>query len=409
MTEIDYPVLILLTGAVVAVAIPVKGVLERTPVPPLVGFLLMGLGLRLADDHWGLLGTGALDVFRYLAKVGVVMLLFRIGLESNLRGLLAQLRRASLVWVADVAISGTLAFWAAYSLLGMTLLTSLVVATAMTATSVGISVAVWERANALDSPDGELLIDVAELDDISAVILMALLFAVLPMIRTEGLDWDLLPVVGRTAGIFLAKLVGFGGLCALFAHFLEEPMTRSFRRICPRPNLMLLVVGIGLIFAALAGMLGFSLAIGAFFAGLVFSRDPESVKLEAAVLPLYALFTPFFFIGIGLDLDPGSLTAAATAGGILLLVAVGAKLVADGLPVAALRGAKAGVLLGVSMVPRAEISMIIMHKGLRLGDWAVTPRAFGAAVVVSAGTCMIVPLVVRSLLERWPRKGEENG
>ena len=408
MTEIDYPVLILLTGAVLAVAIPVKGLLERTPVPPLVGFLLMGLGLRLADDHWGLFGTDALEVFRYLAKVGVVMLLFRIGLESNIRGLLTQLRRATPVWVANVVVCGVLGFWAAYSLLGMTLLTSLVVATAMTATSVGISVAVWERTGALDSPDGELLIDVAELDDISAVILMALLFAVLPTIRTEGIGWSLLPVIGRTGGIFLAKLVGFGGICILFAHFLEEPITRTFRRICPRPDLMLLVVGIGLIFAALAGMMGFSLAIGAFFAGLVFSRDPESVKLEGAVLPLYALFTPFFFIGIGLDLDPGSLTAAATAGGILLLVAVGTKLIANGLPVAAMRGAKAGVLVGVSMVPRAEISMIIMHKGLRLGDWAVTSRAFGATVVVSAVTCMTAPLVVRSLLDRWPRKGAKN-
>lgn len=408
MAEIDFPLLILLVGAATSAAIFIKSGLDRTPVPPLVGYFLLGMLIRLADDRLGFFHEGAEEVFEFLAKVGVIMLLFRIGLESDLKGLLSQLRRASLIWVGDVAVSGGLGFCAAFYILELALIPSLVVATAMTATSVGISVAVWEREDAVGSENGELLIDVAELDDISAVVLMALLFALLPELRDGGLSTAMLPQVGRIAGIFLLKLIAFGGLCFLFSRYLEPRLTFTFKSMTERPDMMLLVVSIGLIFAAIAGLLAFSLAIGAFFAGLVFSRDPECIKREASIDPLYDLFTPFFFIGIGLNIDPGSLLEALQMGGILIGVAVLGKLLADGLPVLAMRGFQGAALIGVSMVPRAEISMIIMGKGLAMGGDVVPARVFSAMVMVSAVTCIGAPLVVRSLLRRWPQseKGE---
>ena len=95
-------------------------------------------------------------------------------------------------------------------------------------------------------------------------------------------------------------------------------------------------------------------------------------------------------------------------GGILIGVAVLGKLLADGLPVLAMRGIQGAALIGVSMVPRAEISMIIMGKGLAMGGDVVPARVFSAMVMVSAVTCIGAPLVVRSLLRRWPQseKGE---
>ncbi len=408
MSEIDYPLLILLVGAATAAAIFIKSGLDRTPIPPLVGYFLLGMLIRMADERLGFFHEGAEEVFDFLAKVGVIMLLFRIGLESDLKGLLSQLRRASLIWVGNVAVSGGLGFFAAFYLLGLALIPSLVVAAAMTATSVGISAAVWEQENALRSENGELLIDVAELDDISAVVLMALLFALLPELQDGGLSTAMLPQVGRIAGIFVLKLIAFGGLCYLFSRYLEPRLTGKFQTMTERPDMMLLVVSIGLMFAAVAALLAFSLAIGAFFAGLVFSRDPECIKREASIDPLYDLFTPFFFIGIGLSIDPGSLLAALRMGGILIGVAVLGKIIADGLPVLAMRGIQGAALIGVSMVPRAEISMIIMGKGLAMGGDVVPARVFSAMVMVSAVTCIGAPLVVRSLLRRWPQseKGE---
>ena len=66
-------------------------------------------------------------------------------------------------------------------------------------------------------------------------------------------------------------------------------------------------------------------------------------------------------------------------------------------------GWRDATLLGVSMVPRAEIALVIMHQGLALGDWAVPPRVFGGMVVVSIVTCVLAPLVLKLLLDRWPQ------
>jgi Kef-type K+ transport system membrane component KefB len=171
---------------------------------------------------------------------------------------------------------------------------------------------------------------------------------------------------------------------------------------------MLAVAGIGIIIAAVAGLIGFSLAIGAFFAGLVFSRDPEAVRMEASFLPVYELFSPFFFIGIGLKIDPDSFTSALGLGCILAVAAIAAKVIADGIPVSLMRGMTGGLLIGISMVPRAEIAMVIMQKGLTLGDWAVPKQVFGAMVVVSAATCILSPVAVRVMLREWPQGREER-
>ncbi|MFP4421973.1 MAG: cation:proton antiporter [Desulfococcaceae bacterium] len=411
MDHVNYPFLILLTGGLMVLTVLLRAALDRTPVPPLVGFLLIGLFLRWLDERTGLSHPGTEEVLGFLGKIGVILLLFKIGLESDLQGLMSQLRRASMVWCCNVLASGLLGFAAAFRLLNLAMIPSLVVATAMTATSVGISIAVWERAEAAQSENGEFLIDVAELDDISAVVLMALLFALLPQLREAGLEsgmmsGDLLATVGKTAGLFFLRIVAFGMLCYLFSRYVERHVTEWIQSVTTRPTLMILVISIGLIFAAAAGLLKFSLAIGAFFAGLVFSRDPRCVKEEAAILPLYEMFTPFFFIGIGLELEPAALGDALWLGGALTAVAIGTKLLANVVPVYFIRGFQGATLIGISMVPRAEITMIIMQKGAALGDWAAPPSVFAAMVLVCAVTCLAAPVAVQSLLRRWPQGGQ---
>jgi Kef-type K+ transport system membrane component KefB len=400
--RLDYPLVILITGGIIILTMQVKSWLKRTGVPPLVGYLILGFMVRLIDDGWGFMGPGCRGILGFLAKLGLITLLFRVGLESNLRRLLSQLQRASMVWICDVILSGLAGFLAAYYLLNTAWITSLIVAVAFTATSVGISVAVWEEAGALNSKNGALLIDVAEMDDISAVVLMAMLFSVLPALKGGGGE-NLLIAVPKTVLLFLLKLGIFGAFCFLFSRYAEKAVTGYFKRIETSPDPMIVLVAIGFLIAAAAALLDFSLAIGAFFAGLLFSRDPEAVKMEASFLPLYDLFGPFFFIGIGLDMDPVSLKAALAIGGLLSFAAIAGKIIADGFPVWQMAGPGSGVLIGVSMVPRAEISMVIMQRGLNLGEWAVPPGIFGAMVVVTAVTSIFSPLVTHGLLKRWPQ------
>lgn len=274
-------------------------------------------------------------------------------------------------------------------------------AIALTATSVGVSVGIWHEAGALDSPQSELLVDVAEMDDISGIILMALLFAVAPVLH-RGANLEVWPIALKTGILLLLKLVLFALLCYGLAHYLESRITGFFRRFATPPAPMLVVVGLGFIMASLAGLLGFSLAIGAFFAGLVFSRDPDAVRIDAAFDSLYELFSPFFFVGLGRHLDPRGLSGALALGLALLLAGAAGKIVGHGFSALPVLGWSGALLLGVSMVPRAEIALIIMEQGLTLGEWAVPTEAYAAMVLVSAATCLFTPFVVRSLLKGRP-------
>jgi Kef-type K+ transport system membrane component KefB len=94
-------------------------------------------------------------------------------------------------------------------------------------------------------------------------------------------------------------------------------------------------------------------------------------------------------------------------GSVLLAAAAGGKILANVIPLWPMAGAEKALLIGVSMVPRAEIAMVIMDRGLKAGHWLVPPALFGAMVVVVAGTCILSPPVVSCLLRRRSWKGEE--
>ena len=269
-------------------------------------YLIFGFILRLLDVEWNFLSTLAEEIFEYLAELGIICLLFRVGLESDVIGLVSQLPKAFGILIGDVLISGVFGFITAYFLLKIALIPSLFVATAFTATSVGVSVSVWREKNAIRTNNGEILLDVAELDDIVSVILMAFLFAVVSSLHNGNTE-SILSTLALTSKVFFIKAIGFASLCLLFSRYVEINLTKFFSKIEKPPDPMLEVVGVGFIIAAVAGLLGFSAAIGAFFAGLLFSRDSEAVKMDASFGALYELFTPFFFIGIGLNIDPRSL------------------------------------------------------------------------------------------------------
>lgn len=396
----DTSLFLLVLGGVLVGNMLIKSAFEKTVVPPLIGWLAVGMLLGVLDDSTRFLNHEFDQVYDFLAKVGIFVLLFRVGLESDIKGLLSQLNRAGIAWVANILIAGAFGMWAAY-LLGWSTPTALIIGTAFTATSVGVAAQVWSRRKALRTSLGALLVDLAELDDVTAVILMVLLFEVLPLL-VAGNTADIVPVLpGVLLGLAL-KLAAFLFICYIFAHFFERSVTKFLRKVESPPSDMLSVAGVGLIIAAMAGLMGFSMAVGAFFAGLVFSADPDAVKLETSFLPLYEFFAPFFFIGVGMELAPSSMLAAGGAGALLLLFAVLGKLIANGVPVYYLCGSHAAWLLGFSMVPRAEIAMVVVQRCKSIAPSAVTDQVFGAVVVVCAATSLMTPIIIDGLLRRIP-------
>lgn len=397
---------VLAAGAIVMLAIFVKATCRRLRVPALVGYLLLGLAGAMANHRWSLFDEQAMAVFDLLAAIGVICLLFRVGLESDKPALIDQLGTAIRVWIGNIGLSALAGYLTARYLLDFALVPSLFIAVALSATSLGVSVEVWREAGALRTRAASLLIDVAEMDDISGIALLAILLAIAPLLH-DGDGSSVLPAIGATGALFAVKAVAFGGFCIAFAKYLEKPITDFFRRVEPAPDPMLLVIATGVVIAAVADWLGFTLAIGALFAGLIFSRDPEGIKEEASFAAIYDLFTPFFFIYIGLTLDIAALGLGLGVGITLLAAAVFGKVIGSAVPILRSSGLAGACLIGVSMVPRAEIAMVIMAEGRRLGDWAVPPEVFAGLVGVSLVTCLITPLLVRTLLERWPRDDEK--
>jgi Kef-type K+ transport system membrane component KefB len=393
---------ILLVGGVVVLSIGMRYGVEQVRLSPIVGYFVLGMLLRAAASFEGVPLLTEQQVFPFLADLGVIALLFRVGLESDLERLLDQLPEASWIGGGNVLGSGGIVFLTAYNLIGWSLLPSLFVATALTATSVGVTVAIWEEAGQIDTREGTTLLDVAELDDLMGIFLMALLFSAAPLLRSSG-DADLISTLAATLGGLLLKLLLFGGACFLFARYLERPMTHFFDRLHAGEGTMLVMLGVGFIVAAVAGLSGFSTAVGAFFAGLIFSRDPHTTEYMGAFRPLHDLLAPFFFVGIGLHLAPEAMVGIGGSVFLLLLAAVAGKVIGAYVPAWPLLGSTGALVLGVSLVPRAEIALVIMQRGVELGDWAVPPSVFAQGVLISAATVLVVPLVLRPLLRRTPR------
>lgn len=400
-------VMVLLVGGVTLLAILLRHLCAQLRFPALVGYILIGLGLRLSHDVIPIMDPAVRGAFDLLAALGLVALLFRVGLGSNPQRLLAKLPGASVIWLISVIVSGGVGYYAA-RWIGFDMVPSLVAGVALTATSIGVALPPWQAAGALGSEQGSLVLDVAELDDISGVVLMALLLGIIPTLTAgNGVAWG--GVLTTGAGL-LMSLAAFAAGCYIFARWLEPPLTRALVRHERAPARMLIVVAMGSLIAALAGMLGFSLAIGALFAGLMFSKAPRRIHRDRAYIVLYDFLSPFFFIGIGLKLEPAALTGALGAGGLLLVAAVLGKVIGTALPARLVAPRGSALVIAVSMVPRAEIAMVIVDQAGRYSSEVVPPTLYGAMTMVTLATCALTPAVVERLLAAQPtRPPDANG
>ena len=202
--QTEYLTLITL-GALLILSPFVKSLMERIGVPALVGYILLGFLISVMNQQWSFVTNAFNNTFAVLAQLGIAALLFRVGLKSHTQALLAKLPDASLIWIGDVLTNLLLGFLVSRYVLALPLETSLVIATAFSATSVAVSVTVWDEMHKLNTSNGQLLVDVAELDELSGVLLLAILLAIIPVL--QGNEAALLPSVGVTMLVVLLKLV----------------------------------------------------------------------------------------------------------------------------------------------------------------------------------------------------------
>lgn len=375
-----------------------KRVCRRSGLPVSVAYIVLGLVMGSALRPSGALSAPLIDgTFAALAQLGVVALLFRVGLRSHTGALLEKLPNASVIWAGNVV--GTFAAGYAVSRYGLdwSLATSLAVGTAFSATSIAVSVAVWDELGLAHSDTAETLLDVAELDDLSAAVLLAILLGTLPALLDA--DAHLWLQAGTSLIVVLVKLAVFIAGCYLFAHFVEADFTAFNRRSSDSPaSLTISILGAGLMIAAIAGYLGFSIAIGALFAGLAFSRDPQAVRTDGSFSYFHEFLTPFFFIHIGLQTDVTVLIDALDVGLVLFVVAAASKLAFTAAPALLSMRRREALNLGVSMIPRAEIALVVIYECRALDDRIIPGEVFAGMVLVSLATSVVSPIALRRML-----------
>jgi Kef-type K+ transport system membrane component KefB len=384
-------------------------VVERWGQPAVLGELLVGIGLGnllpLVVGGHGVDLVRADPTLRFLAEVGVLLLLFDVGLESDLRALIRVGPSALLVAVLGVVAPVALGWGAtAWLLPDSPLLVHLFIGATLAATSVGITARVLRDLGAVQSREGQTILGAAVIDDVLGLVVLAVIGGAISAASGQGP-----PLSAAGVGLIVVWAVLFLAASAGLGHLLARPLVRLLARL-GHPEL-LLVVGMSLCFtlAFAAEAIGLAAIVGAFAAGFVIDPYGEGVRTseETATLgellhPIAAVFVPLFFVLMGVQVDLASLVAPSSLwlGAALVAAAIVGKL-ACALGVVDRRVDRLTVAVG--MIPRGEVGLIFAGIGTTLmleGRPVLSEAVFAAVVVMILVTTLVAPPGLRRCLLR---------
>ena len=386
VTEILFQLFAILLAAKVG-----NEVFRRIGQPPVVGEILGGV----------VAGPAVLGVYQInaetelFAEIGVVLLLFQVGLETRLHELLRVGVTALAVGALGVILPFAGGFLAA-ELAGGDLAQAIFLAAALTATSVGITSNVLRDLGALGTRSGRIILGAAVIDDVLAIMILSVASGVAANSFTIE---SMLVLLGVALLFIVVVVVGGTRILRRRRSLLTDP------EFAETPFLPGMIVMLGL--AALASYIGLAAIIGAFLAGMVVGESSERHALETEVAPVAAFFTPFFFGFIGAQID---LAGLADAGALVLLAGITALAVVSkfvGAFLGAIRQGRARALLvGWGMVPRGEVGIVVAGLGLAAG--AIDSLTYTVVVGMAIITTLIVPPLLPSLVRRAEGDGSPS-
>jgi Kef-type K+ transport system membrane component KefB len=389
----------LLVLAAILIAAKLLGELaERIGQPAVLGELIAGV--LLGGSVLGVVPTGGVEaeLIHVLAELGVVLLLFEIGLETDLREMF-RVGPASLA-VALVGVALPFAFgylfWRyaphASSGSGDLVTAAIFIGATLTATSVGITARVLSDLGRMNTPEARIIIGAAVIDDVLGLVILSVVTGV-----AAGASLSVLGIL-RTLGV----AVGFLVVAVVVGRFLAPRLFDVINRMRVRYVLLVASIAFALGLAALAGLAGSALIIGAFAAGLVLSGTNQFDTIEHEVRPVASIFTPIFFVSVGASVDlallnpstPGARATLLVAAALILLAVVGKVAAGWAAPWSPFRR----IVVGVGMVPRGEVGLIFADIGRRSG--ILGDEVFGAVLLMVMVSTFIAPPALKALFAR---------
>lgn len=362
---------------------------ERVKVSPVIGEIFAGVLVGNTILFQWLSLDLDLSLFQVLSELGVIFLLFAVGLETPF----SELRKVGKI-AMHVAVLGVivplLSGFALIMALGHGQTEALFIAAALVATSVGITARVIKDMNLTQTIESRIIIGAAVIDDVLGMIVLAIVVGI-----ASGGSGPLDIIIVSVEGILFVLMVIFIG-SILLPHARKKIAIRNGLKngdrcvkqkrhgISPLP--LAIIVCLALSFAA--SFVGLAAIIGAFLAGMAFAEFKDKWPCEEDFHPINELLVPFFFLFVGISVNLSSFGDVLIIAVLVTLLAVATKFLGCGLGARKL-GGKSATIIGVGMVPRGEVGIIVASIGLSMA--VISTSMFSVVVFMSMATTIIAP------------------
>jgi Kef-type K+ transport system membrane component KefB len=366
-----------------------SAICNRFKQPPVIGMLLLGI----------VLGPTVLNAFKpgeiiqWIAQVGVLFLLFEAGLETNIKQIKKDSKKALLPALGGVLLPLTLGFFLTY-FITHDLKEGLVVGVIFTATSVSVSVMTLLDLGKLKSIEGRCIINAAILDDIVGILLLTFVF---------GLSG------GAEAGnsqLFLSvgKIVLFFAVTILAGIFLIKPFFLNVKKLLLENSTLALAVSIIFIYSWFAEKTGLAAITGAYCAGLFIGQTEYKQVIQTGIANTgRVFFIDIFFVSLGLEFNLLRINSAPLFLLLFVLLAISGKMIGSSIGAYLTKfDMNRSLRIGVGMVPRGEVALIIANMALE--RQLISTDIVSATVLMVIVSAMITPVLLKLMFKDEKKK-----
>ncbi|MFB3152549.1 MAG: cation:proton antiporter [Nitrosopumilaceae archaeon] len=323
------------------------------------------------------------DNIKFLGEIGAIVILFMAGLEMTPREFLKGGKASFTIAAFGVVLPFFAGLWV-FQMFGFGALESMMIATALTATSIAISIQVLSEFGKIKSPEARLIIGAAVIDDILAI-------AILSVVTSLGAGGEIVEIDIMDVIFTILKVLGFF-VIMLVAAVLIIPRVVTPRLWKARGSIEGIATACFFGAAALAGMIGLSPIVGAFAVGMALSSSQVFQKIEGFIRRIGLIFAPLFFAIIGAQVDfRGINLEILMLSAIIIVIAVFTKYLGCGIPAwLFLKNRTQGMRVGIGMISRGEVGLIVAGVGLSAG--VLSSSVYSTIVIMVAATTIITPI-----------------
>ena len=389
MSEINFISTIIGVGILLFAAKLMAELFLRLKLPIVLGELLAGIiiGPFALGGLFTYNGASLVEIteeIKILGEIGAIVILFMAGLEMTPKEFLRGGKAAFTVATAGVVVPFFAGF-VVFQMFGFDALQSMLIATALTATSIAISIQVLSEFGKIKTPEARLIIGAAVIDDILAIAVLSVVSSMAGNAESiENID-----IMNIT--ITILQVLGFFAII-LVVSVLVIPKLITPRLWKAKGSIEGIATASFFGTAALAGLVGLSPIVGAFAVGMALSATKIFENIRSYIEKVGLIFAPLFFAIIGAQVDLRAVNLEILAlSGVIIALAIVTKLFGCGLPAMLfLKSKRGGYRVGIGMISRGEVGLIVAGVGISTG--VLTSNVYSTIVIMVAATTIITPI-----------------